>query len=255
MEFYFDIKSRKYVEKENQYGFDKWAWPPVWSGKVEAEDSKKARLLIEEEYGRRFIMRDGVNVKEEPFLLSIKPMNEHLARRFELRKCEMCGNEYTLNDAYITGSGGRFCSEECTANYRTQEDLRRSEGNVDSMGYLNPPVIYRITNKHTGQCYIGKSIQSFTLRWWQHIKSGKGGVSETKFHDSMHNSNLCDWTYEVIEVIQYPPEVVVQLDKHRFILQREMHWINHYDSLRNGYNTLVSLKEDFDKYQLKLELE
>ena len=78
------------------------AWPPVWSGKVEAEDSKKARLLIEEEYGRRFIMRDGVNVKEEPFLLSIKPMNEHLARRFELRKCEMCGNEYTLNDAYIT---------------------------------------------------------------------------------------------------------------------------------------------------------
>ena len=24
MEFYFDIKSRKYVEKENQYGFDKW---------------------------------------------------------------------------------------------------------------------------------------------------------------------------------------------------------------------------------------
>ena len=33
-----------------------------------------------------------------------------------------------------------------------------------------------------------------------------------------------------------------------------MHWINHYDSLRNGYNTLVSLKEDFEQVSTKTRI-
>jgi len=106
-EFYFDIKSR--TNDEN----GKWMWPPVWSGRVTAKDSKEARKLIEDEYDRKFIMKDGIRVKNEPFLLSIKPMTPYLLSRFEIKKCEMCGTEYTLNEAYITGSNGRFCSSEC----------------------------------------------------------------------------------------------------------------------------------------------
>lgn len=71
MEFYFDIKARRH-DTTDVSGYDKWIWPPVWSGRVEATDRYEARHVVEDEYNRKFIMKEGAQTKEEPFLLSIK---------------------------------------------------------------------------------------------------------------------------------------------------------------------------------------
>lgn len=237
-------------------GFDKWIWPPVWSGKVEAVDRYEARRVVEEEYNRKFIMKESAQTKEEPFLLSIKPMTDYLRKRFELKKCEICGTEYTLNDAYNTGSNGRFCSVGCSEIYNVNRNGNYGTEYNPFYTSVTPPVIYKVTNKNSGKSYVGKSTQSVTLRWWQHIRSGIGsnGVNgASKFYKAMSESELTDWTYEMIEVIIFPDGCESTMDRNKYILERETHWIKELDTIRNGYNTLESIKLE-DKNQLKLEL-
>lgn len=238
MEFYFDIKARVSSGSDS---FTKWSWPPVWSGRVEAESSKEARKKIEEEYGRKFILKDSKNLKEEMFLLSIKPMTPYLAKRFEITNCQVCDTEYTANDVYSVGiSDVRFCSRAC----KEENELKKLSENYSAFNnYSTPPVIYCIRNIKEDKCYVGKSIRSFTLRWWEHIKVAK--VLETgnsKFHAALKNSELSDWEFKVLETIEYPTELLSYTDRDRFLLKRETEWIKKLNSIENGYNTLESIK-------------
>ena len=73
-------------------------------------------------------------------------------------------------------------------------------------------------------CYIGKTSQVFTLRWYQHFyQSG-----DCKFHAAIKNSNFTDWSFDVIEIANSAEEVSI----------REQYWIDHYDSISNGYNSV-----------------
>lgn len=245
MEFYFDIKARVNSDKD----YSDWLWPPIWSGKIEAKDRKTARNLIDEEYNRSFSMRFSSKNPDEPFLLSIKDMTPHLAKRFEILTCEVCGCDFTLNDKHITNDNlnHNVCSVDC---YNEFSAVRRSECVLDynSNNYLNPPVIYKITNAKTGMCYVGKSIRSFTLRWWEHIKAGKmigSSGSNHKFYSAINNSKLTDWIYQVIEVIEnYPDESFSYMEKEKYITYRESFWINEFDCIKNGYNSVISNKEN-----------
>ena len=87
-------------------------------------------------------------------------------------------------------------------------------------------MIYKITNKHNGLCYIGQTIRSFTLRWWEHIVR----PSNCKFHSALKDSKISDWIFEVVEVI--PSGNKEKLD------ERESYWIRHYNSINNGFNTV-----------------
>ncbi len=242
MEFYFDIKAKENSSRE----YSDWSWPPIWSGKISAESKANARVLINEEYGRSFIMRFSKKNPDEPFLLSIKEMTPYLTKRFEVRICEVCENEFTINEKYITGSSGsnNVCNDDCFNKYQSN---RRAENSLsfDRNDYLNPPVIYKITNIQTDMDYIGKSIRSFTLRWWEHIKAGKlsSENQEHCFYKAIKESSLIDWTYQVIEVIEkYPEACVDYLSKERHITERESYWIEKYDSVNNGYNSVISNK-------------
>lgn len=242
MEFYFDIKAKENSSKE----YSDWSWPPIWSGKIEANTRQEARQKINDEYGRKFIMRFSKNNPDDPFLLSIKEMTPYLAKRFQVLTCEVCGNDFTLNEKYCTdqGSHHNVCSSDCYAQFAA---TRTSENRLsfDNNNYLNPPVIYKITNIQTGMDYIGKSIRSFTLRWWEHIKAGKLASENTEhcFYKAINQSKLIDWTYQVIEVInEYPEACVDYLSKERHITERESYWIEKYDSVNNGYNSVISNK-------------
>lgn len=249
MEFYFDIKARESDE------YTRWIWPPVWSGKIEAENKNDARKKIEEEFNQKFVLKESKTPM--PFLLAIKPMNDYLAKRFEIRKCEVCNSEYTLNDAYITQSNGSFCSTECNENYKLNYELYKSQKYGTDYNafqvYSTPPVIYKITNKNTNLCYIGKSTQSFTLRWWQHIKIGNNYVGDNKFYNAIKNSELSDWLYEIIEIIKFPDNIKNHVSKNRYILEREVHYMKLNNSIENGYNTLESIKIDSKKYNLDFD--
>jgi hypothetical protein len=63
------------------------------------------------------------------------------------------------------------------------------------------------------------------------------------FYKAINQSKLIDWTYQVIEVInEYPETCVDYLSKERYITERESYWIEKYDSVNNGYNSVISNK-------------
>lgn len=219
-QFYYQIKGLDH----NEDAFDKWAWPPLFSGRVEAQDQKEARAMVQAMYGEDIPGRVAKKDRSKPFILHVKKMDAYLARLFEPRACKQCGNEFRridlYNDQHEAYKGPDFCSQAC-ANAAKAADM--VPGGDDPYGNKAIPCIYRITNKPTGKVYIGQTRQAFTLRWWQHVK---WGTSDCKFHTALRESALTDWMFEVVEVCEADT-----LD------EREAHWIREHDAINNGYNT------------------
>ena len=214
-DWYFIIKSKR----DGYYGMT-----ALFKGKVSAENKKEARHIIETEYDHKFPLRDSKNNKSCYILglyeMGNDPQYSFVAEQFKVKKCKQCGEEYTIIDKFNFGVNAtlEFCSNECRIAYREENKTY----NVDNFDFSNP-VIYKITQKTTGKCYIGQTTRSFTLRWWEHIKSSDGN----KFHSEMQETDITDWTFEVIEVCK-DKDV---LDK------RESHWINFYNSVEDGFNS------------------
>jgi hypothetical protein len=229
-EFFYQIKGKDTTD----YGLSQWAFPPLFSGKVEASDRKEARKKIEEEYERVFPLRVlKKDAEKEHYLLNIteiKP-NSHIARLFEERLCKYCENPYRVIDKYNTGGTGgpEFCGQECKdEHYRTQAIMTSEFGN------RSQPCIYKITHKESGLCYVGKTTQAFTLRWWQHIKAS----DDCKFHKAMQGSCLTSWLFEIIEIVRLPEGTKLISDIDQILSEREMEWIRALNSVQNGYNTV-----------------
>lgn len=235
-EFYYQIKGRM-PGKEGSYS--EWAWPPVFSGIVEAEGRKEAKAKIEEDYGRQFPMRVlKKDMDEHEYLLHIRelaPGDVYLRRRFLDTACKECGILFKLidkyNDPYADHRGPDYCSERCASAGRKRELL---DFNLAAEGRL-PAVIYQVRQKATGKVYIGQTIQAFTLRWWQHLTT----PSDCKFHEALKSSPITDWEFSVIEVVEYPPECK---NKVAYLTDRERFWIETFNSVANGFNTTLPSK-------------
>lgn len=87
--------------------------------------------------------------------------------------------------------------------------------------------IYKLTNKATGQVYIGQSVD-VSNRWKTHIKYGLGidtPITPNKLYQSMQNSSLWYWTFELLQ--ECPKEK---------LNERERFWIDFYQSDKTGLN-------------------
>jgi hypothetical protein len=230
-DFFYQIKG-----KDTGSGFGNWAWPPIASGKVTAPDRKTAISLIEEEYGKTFPLRVlQKDLDSNEFLLTIKEILEddhYLRGMFDVRTCKRCGSRFKMIEKYMVnnpGGGTDYCCRDCR-NDQAAED-------ADYAGYDapsgHPPVIYRITNKATGLCYIGKTRQAFTLRWYQHFFQG----TTTKFHKTIHETPITAWTFEVLEVVTLPKGMNQSVDIDTYLSEREAFYITAHNSIINGYNT------------------
>lgn len=223
-DFYYQIKTR------GDGGFSGWNWPPLYSGRVQgAKNKKEAATTLEEQYGVKLPQRVMQADEQTQFLLHLQEMGEdtpELNNRFLLRECKECGGPYTLQEKYLLGeSGDRSCCSTSCANKSRPVYVAGEDRYPDGL-----PVIYRITNKETGKCYIGRTRQPVTLRWWQHVfQSG-----ESQFHQEIKGSPLTAWFFEVIEVVA--PDLLAE---------REQYWIDHYGSLwPNGYNSRQEVAVD-----------
>lgn len=121
-------------------------------------------------------------------------------------------------------NGSYFCCQDHKEKYseeKAKEDTRIYENN-GIKGY-----IYKITEKATGKVYIGKTINHPVFRWFQHYKA----ESNSRFHDAIKNSNLSDWTFEVIEEMREGDDTD--------LLSLESKYISAYNSTNPefGYNT------------------
>ena len=63
--------------------------------------------------------------------------------------------------------------------------------------------IYKITNKETGEAYIGKTSSDFGARWTNHVKTtlGLDGCARATLHNRMAQDGLWNYTFEIIEEV------------------------------------------------------
>ena len=231
--FYYQIKGRH--PATNTFGESYWAWPPVFSGMVEANDSKSARTAVEEMYERKFPMRVlKKDMEQHEYLLHIMPLSEHdtyILKRFEDTACKECGTVFKLidkyNDPYTETKSHDYCTEACK---QAAKDRDLSEFRLASEG-KSPPVIYQVRQKSTGMSYVGQTTQPFTLRWWQHLSN----PSSCKFHAALGASPITDWEFSVLEVIIYPADCA---DRAAYITHRERHWVDQLSSVDADFNTV-----------------
>ena len=225
-EFYYQIKGKA---GKNDYSFSNWAFPPIFSGRVTAKDRKEAQKIIEQEYNKKFPLRVlSKDLDSNEFLLKITDMedNEYLKALFDEIECQECHQKFRRIDLYNDANSGykgtEYCSDTCKEKSFERRKFEINQSMFNESG--NVPVIYKITNKITCKCYIGQTIQSFTLRWWQHFKWGN---SDCKFHNAIKNSKLTDWTFEIIDVASSEDE----------LNEKEAYYIKKFNSIDEGYNT------------------
>jgi hypothetical protein len=243
-DFYYQIKGKRGTEENN--GFSPWVFPPIFSGKVTAKDKKEARELINEEYGKNFPLRVlHKDLEGNDFLLSIEEIKEesHLQKLFEPQKCEQCSNTFYVIDKYndhnCRNKGYTFCSDICKDENGKMSQFGKMHEDLINRSAVS--VIYKITNKTTGLFYIGKTSQVFTLRWYQHFFQG----GNNKFHEAIRKSKISDCLFEIHEIIEFPENLredknlrTYLADREKFILERERYWINYFNSIENGYNSI-----------------
>lgn len=232
LKFYYQIKGRQPARPHREA---EWAWPPVFSGMVEASDRKQAKAEIEELYERQFPMRVlRRDITDHAYLLHIQELtgkDTYLLRRFEDTTCKECGTVFRLIDKYndpnTETTSHDYCTEACKQAARGRE---LSEFRLVTEG-LAPPVIYQVRQRSTGRVYVGQTTQAFTLRWWQHLSN----PSACRFHMALKSTDITDWEFSVIEVITYPEGCK---DRAAYITQREGHWIMTLSAADKGFNTV-----------------
>lgn len=86
--------------------------------------------------------------------------------------------------------------------------------------------IYKITNKNSGMCYIGKS-KDIMQRWSTHERAlAKGNHHSSKLQEDFDlNGGMEAFEFSILEVCA-PSE----------LNEKEKHYINKFDSANNGYN-------------------
>ena len=232
-EWYYQIKGQK-GEGESD-GFGNWSWPPIFSGKVDAEDKKQAKQLIEEEYGRTFPLRVlQADLDKHAFLLNLRaidPDDDRTRGLFELKHCQECQIKFRVidkwNDSVPGDTSQDFCCRKCRDISAEREKLNFQL--VDQGKH--PAVIYSIRQISTGKVYVGQTTQAYTLRWWQHLSTRSG----CRFHTALMSSPITDWQYQVLEVISAP----AGKEPRAYIDSRERFWIDEFDSVATGFNTVL----------------
>lgn len=89
-------------------------------------------------------------------------------------------------------------------------------------------IIYKFTNSITGQVYIGKTVQSIEKRVKGHLRYCQKGNS-TKLANSINKYGWDNFSVEVLEEVVNKEE----------LNEREIYWINKYDSYQNGLNSTL----------------
>lgn len=88
------------------------------------------------------------------------------------------------------------------------------------------PYIYKITNKINGKVYIGKTMFSIEERWKQHCRERiRNRCEKRPLYNAMNKYGVENF---IIEQIEECSEEILS--------DREIYWINYFDSFKNGYN-------------------
>lgn len=228
-QFFYRIRGYR---KNDYDSYSQWDWSVLDLGIVEAENKKECRLKIEVDYDKKLCMKskkEDIGVKNH-FLVNIYELNDYWRKVWlEKIRCVECGYEYTflehkqVND-YIGHITKDYCTEKCYITGKQKEYIGKcDDAQKEAYERCDRGYIYKITNKLTKKSYIGQTIQPLTLRWWQHINAN----NTKKFGEALETHKLTDWTFEALE--DAPKDKLVE---------RERHYIEKFNSIDNGYNSV-----------------
>lgn len=155
-------------------------------------------------------------------------------------QCCQCGQKYEntylhrprkyeklFGEKVFCHSDDNYCLNEYKKEYYKDVELPDNEHFVKSD---SPNYIYKVTEKATNKCYVGKTRNAPFFRWWNHLTH-----SSSPFGIYLRSTKLSDWTFEVLEILPAETEDSV-------IFSIESKYIKQYDSINNGFNTLISNK-------------
>ena len=101
-------------------------------------------------------------------------------------------------------------------------------------------LIYKHTNIINGLSYVGLTKRTMEERWNEHIKSAKQQI--TNFQKAINEYGCSNFSSEILEYCSSIEELRC----------REKFWINHFDTINNGYNMKVSAYGNTNHvYQIK----
>lgn len=87
--------------------------------------------------------------------------------------------------------------------------------------------IYKITQKSTNRVYIGQTKMKFKKRYWHHVWKLNDGTHDNKFLQNAWNKyGEADFEFEVVEI----------LNKDEDMNQKEIYYINKFNTFHNGFN-------------------
>jgi group I intron endonuclease len=96
---------------------------------------------------------------------------------------------------------------------------------VNFMRKKNGYIVYKITCKVTGLCYVGFTYLTVKQRWNGHCR---GDITKSnKFCNAINEYGKENWTLEILEIF----------DTAFFAKAYEIYCINNFNSVRNGYNS------------------
>lgn len=106
-------------------------------------------------------------------------------------------------------------------------------------------VIYKITNLINNKVYIGQTRQNYKDRFIQHKSHARTGLSNHKLANAFRKYGDKNFIIEPIEYCDYDE-----------LNEREIYWIEYYNSIEEGYNILLGQSLGANTYyKLKNEQE
>lgn len=212
-----------------------------------AKDKNEVKQYLLEQYPQFFndnkIYERQTKDQAQFFYVLIYPLYEWEIEQIKEGEwvCMGCGQVH--DNAYVSkpmirnrlGEDYKFCRSEddyCYKKFNSEYALKNDlPDDQNYVGFDSPTYIYKVTEKQSGKCYIGKTKNQPFFRWWNHLKH-----SLSPFGVYLRQTKLEDWTFEVLETI--PSDV-----DNAGVLKIESKYILEYNSIENGFNTLISSKE------------
>lgn len=99
----------------------------------------------------------------------------------------------------------------------------------DNINNIYKGYIYKISNDFNNKVYIGQTRRTIEKRFQEHITYNS---DNTYIHNSIKKHGKEHFMIDIIEIV----ECYDMLKLYDKLNEREIYWINYYDSYNNGYN-------------------
>lgn len=113
--------------------------------------------------------------------------------------------------------------------------------------------IYLILHKNTGIMYVGSTFVSFSRRWRNHLNGFEKGKGNKVLLNIYNKYGINGFEFIILEIVNNKEELP----------EKELYWINYYDTYKNGANISIDTKQPLndrtlgplsEEHKIKLQL-